>query len=633
MVDPERANYRPRRALIEPDSSPEEVVVEEPDSGSNGAGTRHFVDQEPDSGSNGAGTRHNGRGTNGHRDSTSLPTATTPAAGDAGSDWATSRRRIFADLEDDIAPPLYRDNSPPPSLAANTSDAPNELEDTDPRPSLIDTGHGTWVRSALTSAAQQPRTQDEEATTILPRTSSGSRNTSSWQETIDDFSDLDDDRPRLNRWVKLGLIIAAVAAVVGLGLWLLITAVRGDQQTVTPNPNPSGAADNQASAAPTNPPATLLDDNSLIKPADAKRVVTDRTWKVAVTQSGTPDQAAQPACFSGAPLEGQPAAAQTMLRTLSASGKQPPSMLHQAEAFASPAEATAAYRVALKTLGSCSELGSYLRSGWSVTGLGDDAAGVVVSVKKEGETQHHSVVLSRTGTVLNIADVAQPDAAVQISKVANALAAVTDIQCRGAAGACPGTVSVKAAPPPVGGDQPGFLATGDLPPLGNVESLWVGDAPDVPQGEFVGAQCENVNWATTPANVRIARTYLLEQGADPGFGLDEIILTMKNQKAASDFVSSVRKNVANCPKRKLTASVSSTTSVSGIGASGIKINGWTATVSQKVSKGSLKYRVGAVAAGSKVIYTFLSPKDRLDLTDSQWKDIAVRAGQRATQVK
>jgi hypothetical protein len=52
-----------------------------------------------------------------------------------------------------------------------------------------------------------------------------------------------------------------------------------------------------------------------------------------------------------------------------------------------------------------------------------------------------------------------------------------------------------------------------------------------------------------------------------------------------------------------------------------------------VGNGSLKYRVGAVASGSKVIYTFLSPKDKLDLTDSQWKAVTVRAGQRATQVK
>jgi hypothetical protein len=256
-----------------------------------------------------------------------------------------------------------------------------------------------------------------------------------------------------------------------------------------------------------------------------------------------------------------------------------------------------------------------------------------VAVDEGIRTNYHSVILNRTGTVVNVTDVSQTAQPVQIAKLASAVAASTSIQCRTAGGTCPGDVTVKAAPPPLGGDEPGFLAAGDLPPVGDASSPWVGDAPDVPQEEFGGAQCENVNWANTPANSRIARTYLLEQGGDPGFGLDEIILTMKTQKAADNFVDRLRKIVADCPDRKLTATVRRPDSVSGVGEQGAKINGWTATVSQKVSNGSLKYRVGAVATGSKVIYTFLSPKGKLDLTDKEWKDVTIRAGQRATQVK
>ncbi len=73
-------------------------------------------------------------------------------------------------------------------------------------------------------------------------------------------------------------------------------------------------------------------------------------------------------------------------------------------------------------------------------------------------------------------------------------------------------------------------------------------------------------------------------------------------------------------------------SISGSGAGGKKVEGWAVTVTQKVSNGSLKYRLGAVAAGPKVVYTFLSPKGKLDLSDDEWRMVAVRAGQRATQV-
>jgi hypothetical protein len=72
--------------------------------------------------------------------------------------------------------------------------------------------------------------------------------------------------------------------------------------------------------------------------------------------------------------------------------------------------------------------------------------------------------------------------------------------------------------------------------------------------------------------------------------------------------------------------------VSGPGAGRTKVAGWAVTVTQKVGNGSLKYRLGAVAAGPKVVYTFLSPKGKLDLSDDEWRMVAVRAGQRATQV-
>jgi hypothetical protein len=603
MVDPERVSYRPRRALIEPDGSTDSSAV----------GEFH--------GSNGASAEPDGQRVIAEPE----PIAESPE--DTGDDWASSRRSIFADLEDDVAPPLYREESQSPTSAETTASTSDD-DDTDPAFNNTDTGRQTWVRSALAGGAQRPRTRDEDATSILPRTSSGSRNTHSWQDSIDDFSDLEEDRSRIDRRLTLGLIIAGVAAVVALGVWLIVAAVRADE-TVAPNPDPTGAPTAPASGEP----ALLLDDNSMIKAADAKRIAQDRVWKVALTQRGTNDDSAQAACLGGDPIEGSPAAAQTILRLLSANGKQPPGLLHEAHAFTSPEEAAQAYAVAAKTLGGCNQVGAYVRSGWSVTGLGDVAVGVVVAVRTGATTDNHSVVLNRTGKVVNVADVVQRGDPAEIGSVASALAVATGVQCRNAGGACPGDVSVRAAPPPLSGDELGFLAAGDLPPVGNVASLWVGDAPDVPQDEFVGSQCENLTWSKTPANSRTARTYLLEQGADPGFGLDEIILTMKNEKAASDFVGQLRKTVANCPKRKLTATVPKPISVAGIGAQGTKITGWTATVSQKVGNGSLKYRVGAVASGSKVIYTFLSPKDKLDLTDSQWKAVTVRAGQRATQVK
>jgi hypothetical protein len=322
-----------------------------------------------------------------------------------------------------------------------------------------------------------------------------------------------------------------------------------------------------------------------------------------------------------------------ILRLLSATGKQPPGILHEADAFTSAEEATQAYAVAAKTLGGCLEVGGYIESGWSVSGLGDQSLGLIVPIVKGSGTEHHTIVLSRTGLVLNVADVAQTGDSVHVSKVAKALAAAINAQCHGAGGTCAGSVAVKRAPPPVGGDEPGFLAAGDLPPVKNVSSLWVGNDPDVPSADFLGAQCEKVNWAKAEANERTARTYLLQDGSDPGFGLDEIILTVKDSKTATSFVDKLKSTVVDCPKIKLTATVQKPSTVEGVGAGKTRVSGWTATVSQKSTNRTNKYRIGAVAVGAKVVYTFLSPKGNYDLTDSQWDGVAVRAGERASQVK
>ena len=673
MVDPEPGGYRPRRAFLEPDPSDDESVTSAVDdsqrtlanSAGNGSSARRAgsrapsepaessdfdaaretrqSDRQPDTQSPQIGTpdsltsapssSNDDIGSDRAASPRSIPTPDSPTGTPStrnegiGSDWAASRRSIFADLDDDdAAPPLYRDSSPESARSEETTSHPTGARPSDADEAQVDTGRQTWVRPALANAPRRFRPSDPEATTILPRTSTGSVSSRGWQDSIDDFSDIDEGRFHLGRRTKLALLIAGVAAVVVAGLAIGRAVLVGDTPTTSPSTGSS------PTSAPSGvPPAELLNEDAMLSAKDAKRVSSNRTWQVALTQRGMTAESQKAACL-GEPAEGQPMSALTMLRLLSANGKEPPGILHEADAFTTPDEAGQAFAVAAKTLGGCAELGGYIQSGWSVTGLGDQAVGLVVVVERDGKTKYHSIVLNRTGSVTNVMDVARNGDSVEIAKVANALAAPTAVQCRNSGGACPKNVSVKPAPPPIGGDVLGFLAAGDLPPVAQAPSLWVGDIPDVPRAGFAGSQCENLDWAKSPASARVSRTYLLDEGPDPAFGLDQIVLTMKNDEAARKFVGNLRKTVEKCPKRKLTASVPSPKSVSGPGAGGKKVEGWAVTVRQKVSDGSLKYRLGAVAAGQKVVYTFLSPKGKLDLSDDEWRMVAVRAGQRATQV-
>jgi hypothetical protein len=194
-----------------------------------------------------------------------------------------------------------------------------------------------------------------------------------------------------------------------------------------------------------------------------------------------------------------------------------------------------------------------------------------------------------------------------------------------------GDVSVTTAPPPLGGDEPGFLAAGDLPPVGRNAPAWVGDPVDPPSADFTGSQCETVDWSRVEAKERASRTYLQQDSAQT-FGLDEIVVTAESAKAAAALVDKIRGDMASCEERKLTASVATPKKIRGEGAEEAAIDGWTTVVRQKSTTGTATYRVGMVSVGNKAIYLFLNPLKNLDFTSDQFNDVVVRAGQRASQV-
>ena len=532
------------------------------------------------------------------------------------------------DLDDDERPkPLYRDEvegpgatvrSPvakTPTTPGPSADAVSELEDTGSRPINF-------------TPRRRPKIVDDDATTILPRTASTTRRDADLDE-IDD-----DDRTPMAQRTKTALwISAAVAvAVVGLAIFYAVANVGSPQTNPPVAPSANATSTNPTGSGDPTGVTALLSDDAILDLADAKLAVGSRDWKVARTDQTPTEDAPQAACFTPDPVEGQPPPQQQMLRLLSSAGQGAPGLLHQVSAYATPEDAAQAYAVAAKTVGTCAVTGSYIVAGQSVAGLGDQSTGVVVGTVDGSQTQLHTVVINRTGRVLNIIDATQPKKAVAAAAVAKVSAAVTGRQCTVAGGACPTETSVSAGPPPVGGDAPGFLATGDLPPVGNPALAWGAIPPELPESDFDGSKCETTEWTTLSTEETTSRTYIPDNSTI--FGLNQIIVTLDDDEAAEKLVAKFRSDLGSCSKRQLTAKVSGVDKVEGVGAQKTKVEGWTAEVAQKTGPGTTRYRVGMVAAGSKVTYIFLNPQDaeKLDFTTAQWKTVVVRAGMRTTQV-
>ncbi len=519
----------------------------------------------------------------------------------------------------------------PPS--ADDEDQPKPLYRDEPaRP-----GAGPGSADEATRAARpvfRPRArrtpEDEDSTTLLPRVAGGGRPLTAREEP------LDDDRPHglLGRRGRLALLVGALAAVIAVGLAIMYAVSSVGDPTAGPGavtPLPSSSASGPGSAPPTaTDPAAVLADAALLDPTAATQIAPGQ-WTVALTQRPPAEDAPVAACTSGEPAEGQPTPQQEVVQLLSQSGKDAPSALHRAAAYGSPEEAAQAYAVVAKTLGGCGSPGTYISDGSAITGLGDQSTGLIANATSGGKTQWHSVVLSRSGNVVNLVDAARAGKALGVRGVAAALATVTSKQCDAAGQPCTPEPTVQFGPPPLGGDVPGFLASGDLPPTGKTDESWVATPAEPPSEEFLGSQCETVNWARLDADTASTRVYLVPSSTT--FGLNEIVLTMKSEKAAEDLVAKIKSDLDSCEKRKLTASVSPPAPVKGVGASGAAVTGWTSEISQKSTQGTQRYRVGIVSSGAKVAYTFLNPLDAdYDLPDDEWDKVAVRAGQRMTQV-
>jgi hypothetical protein len=535
----------------------------------------------------------------------------------AGPDRHSGRPIAPPVVDEEPPKPLYRDQMrtngwySPASPAAPASEVDPPTDE---------------ISRPVTSTPHRARGGGEENTAILPRSRSGQHRSEAARDAIDDYDE--DDRQPLSRRTKLALLIGAVSVVVVIGLavsYAVLTAASQSQR----RPSGTGTSGN-TSQLPGQPKAAGLTDASMLNPSQADLLVRDRAWKVEMTEPNPSQDAPTAACIGGGPLEGQPTPQQKILRVLNGGGKNAPKALHEATAYSSPDEAALAYATVSKALGSCAVTGFYIQSGHAISGAGKPAVGVV-AVDGTKNRAAHSVVLNQTGRVVNVIDATQPSQVVAMTAVAKALGEVNKVQCRPAGGECGGIPTVKNGPPPVGGDERGFLATGDLPPAGAKPAPWTATGSELPEEKFKGSQCEtSVNWATVSAKSKSSRVYLLD-GVGL-FGLNEIVLRTKDAKAAAAMVDKLRSDLGQCEKRVLTATVSKPKKVAGVGAQNIKITGWTATVSHKSTLGKTKFRVGIVSAGPKVVYTFLNPQGDYDFTGGQWDTVAVRAGERATQV-
>lgn len=548
-------------------------------------------------------------------------------AGTPGRFTEDEARPIFREAAADADAATVRTPAGSTEGAAATTTGP-EAAPADGAAAATDAAAGSTTGSRRLNFTPRARpADDEDATTLLPRTTG--RDARAAAVTDPDLDDLDERPRRLGRRGRLALLVSAVAAVVvvGLGVGYAVVGVR--DQDPGADGVPGGTTSSSAAATPSA--AALLDDTSMLTAQGATPILPKRTWTVGEVVRGPLPAGTGPGCLGSDPLEGAPTAQQTLSRTVTADGSDAPSTLHVAQAYATVEDATQAFAVTSKALGTCAVTGDWIFTGRAVQGVGDEATAVAVRSDADGQTTQHWVVVSRTGRAIDVVDASTPGKdALNVNTVTASLASVVGAQCATAGGACADSPSTSDAPPPVGGDEPGFFATGDLPPASSSPAPWVGTPVEAPSEDFTGSQCESVNWSTTAAVDKSSRVYLLQDV--PGiFGLNEIVLTAKDEATASKLVEKVKDDWSSCKERKLTATVDKATKITGVAEGGASVSGWTTEVEQKAGSSTTRFRVGIASSGTRVAFVFLNPQKGLDIGSDDWNAVTVRGVQRLTQ--
>lgn len=382
-------------------------------------------------------------------------------------------------------------------------------------------------------------------------------------------------RRRRRRGVALWLGVAAVVIALGVIVAAVVFLRPKDSTGATGG---TGTPSNTTSAPPMTR-VSLLTADDLVQGQGG-------TWVEATTRSVT-------TCLPKP--SGQSTSAQTINFT---SSWQNGTAFHQVELFPSQELAAEAFVSARASLGGCGVQDlTYLANGWEISNLGEQAVGDSY-VLQSATPVHHTVLLIRSGRLLNVLDLGRDRTAVTGEQALKSAWALLNHQTKDAgAGKFPGTTPLIAISQPAAGPTPGELVPADFPQIPGAGGTW-SSYPNAKDEVGAKTLCDETAVSKTP-NVKIR----LNQGWQPPgehIWLESFALDFPTNAAASNFYSTLRTNFAKCESRYNNVDVTALRQVSVPTVLGTATGGW---IKIQFTDGNKGRAVQAVLlAGNRVTY-------------------------------
>jgi DNA-directed RNA polymerase specialized sigma24 family protein len=370
--------------------------------------------------------------------------------------------------------------------------------------------------------------------------------------------------------------------------------------------------------------------DQLLDADQVQRLGMRQTWSVGGTSNNTSGDGINTICQQSRFAD--PAGLSAIVRTFQAHGKPPRTAVQTVEISKSVPQAKRTFHTTVGWYAGC-QLGrlQVLRA-YRVDHIGDQATVLMLRVWDQPVTTY-SVAVARIGAVTTstvgktVGGTPPPP-----SEIAQSLADSVSMLCsRSGSSGCAKVPSFTQVPPPATGEEPGILATGDLPPVGNLNRPWVGTTPAPAQTNPAATTCDKADFAGSGATATRTRTYLIPQAKLPArFGLSETYGVYGSEAQASSFLAQIRKNVAGCEHRDLATKV--TGARHGGSASGpVEWSTWDLST-EVTNSAKVRFRVGFIRVGRTVAQLTFASVPHEDMSAPHFRELVQRAGDRLLEL-
>ena len=197
--------------------------------------------------------------------------------------------------------------------------------------------------------------------------------------------------------------------------------------------------------------------------------------------------------------------------------------------------------------------------------------------------------------------------------------------CADSGGDCTDEISVMRTEPPRTTNDPAFLGIVDLPPIAEIDRVWVGvTAFPTKKVNPAATECDRADFSSIPTAQ--SKVFVIPQAKElpKEFGVAETMGRFPNEKLAKAFVNTIGARVEDCAATKLSAKVDQRSSFKTSAYSG---KSW--RIALEVTGGKTVYfRVAIVRRGTDVAQVTFTPSAGFDVTDKSFAALASRAGAR-----